>query len=152
MQRRHLQVRPGYLSIQTHDAHRGRVRILISAQRPAVEPDSRTTLRIRYTARFNDCDAALMHTHELLKRRLLDPDAHLYRVDLARAIAAVESVELRRETVFWDPQLNDDTRTQVAELVTANRASQRRKDRFFQTLGYIGIAILLFNLFVLSFV
>ena len=145
-------MRPGYLSIQTHDAHRGKVRILVNAQRPAVEPDSRSTPRIRYTAQFHDCDAALMHTHELLKRRLLDPDAHLYRVDLARAIAAVESVDLRRHNVYWDPQIDDDTHAQVTQIVATNRAAQRRKDRFFQALGYIGIAILLFNLFVMSFV
>lgn len=144
-------MRPGYLSIQTHDAHRGRIRILISAQRPEVETDPSASPRIQYAAEFNDCDAALMHTHEFLKRRLLDPDAHLYRVDLARAVAAVESVDLRRNHVFWDPQIGDETRAEIAQIVTVNQEHQRRKDRFFQTLGYIGIAILLFNLFVLSF-
>lgn len=141
---------PGYLSIQTHDAHPGRVRILVSAQRPAVEPDPRTTPRIRYTARFNDCDTALMHTHEFLKRRLLDPDAHLYRIDLAQAIAAVESVDLRRHDVYWDPRISDDTRAEITLNVSVNQARLRRKERFFQALGYIGIALLLFNLFVLS--
>ncbi len=143
-------MRPGYLSIQTHDAHSGRIRILVSAHQPAVETDPHASPRIRYTAHFNDREAALMHTHEFLKRRLLDPDAHLYRVDLARAIAAIESVALRRRTVYWDPRMDDQTRARIDEIITANHLLQRRKDRFFQVMGYIGIAILLFNLFVLS--
>lgn len=143
-------MRPGYLSIQTHDAHSGRIRILVSAHQPAVDTDPHANTRICYTAQFNDREAALMHTHEFLKRRLLDPDAHLYRVDLARAIAAVESVALRRRTVYWDPQMDEETRARIDEIVAANRLLQRRKDRFFWALGYIGIAILLFNLFVLS--
>ena len=143
-------MRPGYLSIQTHDDHRGWIRILVTAHQPAVEPDPQMTPRIRYTAQFNDREAALMHTHEFLKRRLLDPDAHLYRVDLAQAIAAVESVDLRRRTVYWDPQMDDETRSQIERIINANRVMQRRKDHFFRALGYIGIAILLFNLFVLS--
>ena len=145
-------MRPGYISIQTHDAHRGWIRILVTAHRPAVDSDPQAGARIRYTAQFNDREAALMHTHELLKRRLLDPDAHLYRADLARAIAAVESVELRHRDVHWDPQIDDETRSEVERIVAANRVLQRHKDRFFQTLGYIGIGILLFNMFVLSLV
>lgn len=141
---------PGYLSVQTHDAYFERIRLIVTDRPPSTGAGEQAGPHVRYTARFNDSEAALMHAHEILKRHLLDPDAHLYRVGLAHAIAAIESVHLRRTPVYMDPQIDADTRANIVHLIDANRIVRRRKDSFFQTLGYIGIAILLFNLFVLS--
>lgn len=142
-------MRPGYLSVHTHSAHQGRIRLVVTDREPprdAGQPEP----HVRYTARFNDVDAALMHAHEALKRRLIDPDAHLYRADLARAIAAVKAVELRHEMTYTDPCIDDATHAAIERFVERQHVLQRRKDQFFRALGAIGIAILLFNLFVLS--
>lgn len=91
-----------------------------------------------------------MHAHERLRRHLIDPDTHLYRVSLEQAIAAVESIDLRHRTIYEDPALDAQSRAAINELIAANTVRKQRSDRFFQTMGYIGIAILLFNLFFLS--
>lgn len=142
-------MKPGYLSIETNEERKGLVRLLVAASQPdAAAPHA--VRRIRYTARFNDSEAALMHSHELLKRRLLDPDAHLYRCPLERAIAAVESLGLRYNRVYLDAGLSDAQRSQIAFLSERYRARRRQKELIFQTLGYIALLILLLNLFVLS--
>ncbi|MDJ0739710.1 MAG: hypothetical protein QNJ91_08330 [Gammaproteobacteria bacterium] len=142
---------PGYLAVHTHDAHGGWVRLVTSPHQPDAAQGAPNQPQIRYIARFNDIEAALMHTHEILKRRLLDPDAHLYRASLAQAIAAVESLALRHRGVYIDPDLDATTRAEIDAQRQRNIDAQQRKDRFFQVLGSIGIGILLFNLLVLSF-
>lgn len=141
----------GYLAVETHSNRPGMIR-LFSAERPPV-PDGTDAPqpRVRYVARFNDGEAALMHTHEYLKRRLADPDSRLYRVPLERAIAAVEAVELRHREIYIDPELDQETRGRIdAERARLQRIASRRR-HFFEGIGYIGIGLLLFNLFVLSF-
>jgi hypothetical protein len=96
--------------------------------------------------RFNDLDAALMHAHDNLRRRLVDIDAHMYRTDLAHAIAAIEAVGLRHHTVYSDPRIEPDCRQQVDRLIMRHRTWQHRKDTFFCAMGAIGIGILLFNI------
>lgn len=143
-------MQPGYLTVETHAGHAGLSRLKLRREQPDPDPTGHEQPRIRYVAQFNDGDAALMHTHEILKRRLLDPDTHLYRIAPERAVAAVESLGLRHRRVYLDPDFPEQSRTTIAQF-TARFARQReRRERFFQTLGYIGIALLLFNLVALS--
>jgi len=144
-------VKTGYLSIETHDEHRGVIRFVLSDRQPDPEPTLHSVRRIRYIARFNDCEAGLMHTHEILKRRLLDPDTHLYRVPMEQAIAAIESLGLRHRRIYLDSDFSADTKAHIEALAERYRARRRYQTAFFQTLGYIGVGILLFNLLVLSF-
>ena len=144
-------MKPGFLSVETHVGRPGMVRLMLSAERPDPASKTHSPTRIRYVARFNDSEAALMHTHEILKRRLLDPDAHLYRATAERAIAAITSLGLSHRQVYLDAQLPDETRTEIRNLAARFRGNQRRKDRFFETFGYIGIGLLLLNLLFLSF-
>ena len=140
----------GYLAVETHRNRPGLVRIVLTRELPAEQPDDAET-RLRYAARFNDGDAALMHTHEILKRRLLDPDSRLYRVPEARAIAAIESLGLSHRDVYFDPLMDDGTRQAIDQLTRYLVVKRQRKEQVFTTLGYIAIGILLFNLFILSF-
>jgi hypothetical protein len=91
-----------------------------------------------------------MHTHEILKRRLLDLDAHLYRAPLEHAIAAVESLDLRHRRIYIDPDLGDETRVEIARLTDQNRRRLRRKDALFEAIGYIALGLLLFNLILVA--
>jgi len=109
-----------------------------------------TDRRLRYIARFNDSDAALMHTHEILKRRLIDADGHLYRVSAERAIAAIESVDLKCRRIYLDGELSDECKEAIASQAERLRSRRRAWAVVFQAFGYIGVGILLFNLCFLS--
>lgn len=137
---------PGHLSILTNDRHPGLIRVLLDVDPPATEPAPGSPLRIRYVARFNDSDAALMHTHEILKRRLVDLDTHLYRASVEFAIAAVASLRLGHREVFLDNGLPAQIRAAIPGLTRSLQDRHRRKERLFETLGYIGIGLLLLNL------
>ena len=141
----------GYLAIETHRDHPGVVRFLSSTRAPDPDSAAHSAHRLRYIARFNDLEAALMHTHELLKRRLIDPDAHLYRVSPERAIAATESLDLKHRRIYLDAGFSDESRAAMDSLAAGFRARHQAWVVIFQTIGYIGVAILLFNLLFLSF-
>jgi hypothetical protein len=144
-------VENGFLSIETHRDKPALVRLLLSTESPDPEPWVQAERRIRYIGRFTDSEAALMHVHEVLKRRLLDPDTRLYRVPVEQAIGAAESVELKHTRIYLDPDLGDAARASIARFAERIRRNNRRKARLFEILGYIGIGLLLFNLFFLSF-
>jgi len=144
-------VHSGYLTIETHRDRPGVVRLVLNSESPDPAPATHGERRIRYVARFNDGDAALMHIHEILKRRLLDLDAHLYRASLERAIAAAESLDLGHRRIYLDPEVSAESNKAIESFGNEMRAQHRSRAVFFQTLGYIGIGILLFNLFFLSF-
>ena len=84
-------MQPGVLYLETHAAHPGLVRVALADAPPPT--GTNVPARVRYAARFADRDAALMHTHELLRRRLVDVDARLYRTSLPAAIATRMMVE-----------------------------------------------------------
>lgn len=144
-------VKNGYLAIETHVDHTGLVRLIVTSKPPDPAATAHAQRRIRYIARFNDSEAALMHTHEHLKRRLLDPDTHLYRVPLEQAIAAIESIDLRHRRIYLDSDFSDASHARVADRIARYRRQRRRRDTFFRVLGYIAIGMLLLNLFALSF-
>jgi len=92
-----------------------------------------------------------MHTHEILRRRLIDPDTHLYRVSPERAIAAIESLDLKHRRTYLDSEFSDESRSAIASLTKRFLMQRRAWATVFETLGYIGIGILLFNMLFLSF-
>jgi hypothetical protein len=141
-------VKTAFLYIETHLQWPGLVRIGVVDSVPPT--GLRGQRRTHYVARFTDAEAALMHTHELLKRRLLDPDERLYRVSPVRAIAAAMSLGLRHTDVYLDDDLGEAERAQIDVLVDRFRARRRHVDRIFAWLGYGAIGLLLFNLFFLS--
>jgi hypothetical protein len=114
-------------------------------------PAEHASKRLRYIARFNDRQAAMMHTHELLKRRLIDLDARLYRVPLERAIAATESLDLKHRRIYLDAELSDESRMAIDAFAARFRTRRQAWAGIFLTMGYIGVGLLLLNLLVLSF-
>jgi hypothetical protein len=144
-------VQTGYLAIETHRDRPGIVRLVLSTEAPDPAPAAHADRRLRYVARFNDREAALMHTHEILRRRLIDLDTHLYRVPPERAIAAVESLDLKHRRIYLDSEFSDESLSAITSLTERLRSRRRAWATLFQTLGYIGIGILLFNMFFLSF-
>lgn len=144
-------VHSGYLAIETHRDRPGIVRLVLNSESPDPAPATHGERRIRYVARFNDRDAALMHIHEILKRRLLDLDAHLYRASLEHAIAAAESLDLKHRRIYLDPEVSAESNKAIEKFGHRIRAKRRSRAAIFQTLGYIGIGILLFNMLFLSF-
>ena len=141
---------PGYLSIETSESHPGMARLIVSRDQPDPTPALHKDRRIRYIARFNDSEAGLMHTHELIKRRLVDQDAHLYRVTCLQAIAAADSVELRHQVLYLDCDFDDNQRQQIAEMTERYVQRRRRVAQIFETMGYVGLALLLFNMWIMS--
>jgi hypothetical protein len=141
-------MKTGYLSIETHNEHRGQIRILLGEEQPDLESRQDAAWVIRYIARFKDCEAGLMHAHEILKRRLLDPDSHLYRVSLEQAIAAIESIDLKHRRIYLDPDLSIESKKAIAALTQQEVGRRRRKDRVFKLMGYVGLGLLLFNLYL----
>lgn len=145
-------MKPGYLYIETSQSHPGLVRLAVSNVAPDPAPSIHQDRRIHFVARFNDSTTALMHTHELLKRRLVDRDGRLYRVSMEQAIAAADSLDLKHQATYVDCDLVDEQRATIEELTTAFRRRKQRTNQIFEIMGYVGIALLLFNLFILSWI
>jgi hypothetical protein len=137
-------VHAGYLLVETHAQRPGLTRVAVSERLPAT-PGLRegAPRRIRYVARFSDADAALMHAHNLLRRYLLDADAGLYRTDLNRAIAAVESLGLSHHRVYLDPTLDDGSRADIEHHADRLAAMRRRRDRACYAIGYGALLLLI---------
>ncbi len=91
-----------------------------------------------------------MHTHEILKRRLLDLDTHLYRAPLEQAVGAIESLDLDHRQTYLDGDLSGETTMAVQAWTSRYRNRHSRWNRLFEALGYVGLGLLLFNLFFLS--
>lgn len=141
-------MQPAYLAVETHPARPDMVRLVLAPRQPDPPSGGQVGPRLRYVARFNDGDAALMHTHELLRRRLVDIDARLYRVSCELAVAAIESLGLAHRRVYLDPAFERQQRSEIAERTLRFRHRRQLKERVFRYVGYAGLALLLFNLFL----
>ncbi len=142
-------MQPAYLAVETHPTRPGMVRLFLAPRQPdPVQAVTEGGPRLRYVARFNDGDAALMHTHELLRRRLVDIDAHLYRVSCEFAVAAIESLGLSHKRVYLDPGFEQQQRSEIARRTLRFKHNRQFKERVFAYVGYLGIALLLFNVFL----
>ena len=134
----------GYLSIETHSEQPDLLRLALSSRCPAIpEGLEEAPRRVRYIARFNDGEAALMHAHQLLRRRLVDVDAGLYRSDLATVVAAVESLGLAHGLIYLDPQIEERARSAIEARAAALKRQRRRRERFWYAVGYIALGFLL---------
>jgi hypothetical protein len=116
----------------------------LSARAPAaIDPLSAVGRRIRYVARFEDGDAARMHVHQLLRRRLLDANARLYRADLTLAIAAAESLDLRHTCCYMDPGLGTTAQNAIEEQTHTFVRRRQRVSLWLHRLGYLALTVLL---------
>ncbi|MGB5735933.1 MAG: hypothetical protein WBM40_15965 [Thiohalocapsa sp.] len=129
-------MRSGYLTIETHPAYPDVLRLSGMETLPPERPDS-----LKYAARFNDLDAALMHFHSALRRRLVDVDRRLYRGPAASAVAAADAIELPHRRIFIDPELQQDPA--VAESIERLHRSHHRWERFFDLIGLGALLLLL---------
>ena len=139
-------MRAGYLYLQTHSDHPEMIRVLTSEHSPHNELGQPPTT-IPYIARFNDLDAAKMHFHNELRRKLVNIDANLYRVPLAEAIATIEAEELRHQRVWIDPALSASALNQVETITAQQQKRHRRKNIIWRAVGVIAIFWLLLNAF-----
>jgi len=137
-------MKPGYLFLETHAEHPGMVRCLTQDQMPSTDGTAGTG--VRYIARFKDIEAAQMHVHNSLRRSLVDIDEHLYRVDLAQALAVVEADELAHEQVWIDESLSGEERSRVESLSDGYRSKRRTQDLIWRSVGAVALVLLLLGL------
>ena len=136
-------MQPGVLYLETHAAHPGLVRVALADVPPPNDPGKDPAARVRYAARFADGDAALMHTHELLRRRLVDVDARLYRTGLPAAIAAVESLDLSHRRLYVDPGLDADSVAAIGRVQARLVRHRQLVGRIWNVVGYVALGLLL---------
>ncbi len=135
-------MRAGFLFIETHGERPGLIRIALSDRPPRLpEGVAATGPRVRYVARYNDADAALMHVHDLLRRALVDVDAGLYRATAAQAIAAAESLGLAHGRLFLDSAQGDEVRIWIETRAEALEARRRLRDRLLYLIGYAALLV-----------
>jgi hypothetical protein len=133
---------PGYLLVEVHPGQRGLVRLRSTRQAPA-----HSSPALRFAARFDDIDAAMMHAHEGLRRRLVDVDQRLYRSGITAAVAVADAVELPHRRHYLDPALADDPSLTTA--IDRLHARHQRWERIFNGIG-VGAVILLLTAAVLG--
>lgn len=138
-------MKSGYLTLETHPEHRGLVRVLLKDELPNTQSASHGS-QIRYIARFNDIEAGQMHLHNRVRNHLVDLDHRIYRVDLNRAIAAIEADDLNPTRVWLDPSLNDIDLAFIDQLTNKFKLRHKRWNTFWFILG--GFFIVLF--FIMS--
>lgn len=136
-------MQPGVLYLETHAAHPGLVRVALADAPPPTGAGANVVARVRYAARFADRDAALMHTHELLRRRLVDVDARLYRTSLPAAIAAIESLDLSHRRLYVDPDLDADSVAAISRAQTRLVRHRQVVERVWTVVGYVVLGLLL---------
>ena len=137
----------GYLYLVTHSEHPGLIRVLTAQRKPAPEAAADGSA-IRYLVWCNDVETARFHLHTALRRKLVDIDSQLYQSDLAEAIAAIAADDLRHRQLWIDPSLEPDYLQRVESLTRLKSAKQRRIDRVWQTVGGVGITLLLLHALV----
>ncbi len=139
-------MRPGYLSIQTEEDLPGKVLIGASPSLPAVltgsaRPNPLSPSQLHFCARFEDLDAAVMHFHGAMPRRLVDCDRRLYRVSVVDAVAAADAIMLSHRRVYIAPALVDSA--PLAQAIARRRARHLRWSRLFDGIGYLALLFLL---------
>ncbi|MCU7801612.1 MAG: hypothetical protein KZQ96_00325 [Candidatus Thiodiazotropha sp. (ex Lucinoma borealis)] len=134
-------MKTGYITLETHPDHTGLVRVLTYDELPGTQAANQGSA-VRYIARFDDIDAGQMHLHNELHNALVDLDNHIYRADLKRMIAAVESDELHHKQVWIDPSLSDSEK----EAINTQAAKLKLRHKRWNTIWLIvgGFFIVLF--------
>lgn len=131
----------GYLALQTHAEHPGMVRLL----QTELLPDTATRsdgASIRFVVRFADVDAARMHFHNRLRRRLVDVDERLYRASVVDAITALDAIDMRHWPVYTAPDVDDVQRAAIGGRVQRLRRRALWRERLYQALGILALLYL----------
>lgn len=97
--------------------------------------------RLHFCARFDDLDAAMMHFHSAMPRRLVDLDRRLYRVSVLEAVAAADAILLPHRRVYLDPDLADEP--VLAQAIARRRARHLLWTHVFDGVGYVALLLLL---------
>lgn len=126
----------GYLMIATRLDHPG----LVFVETASIAPQS-SRPGLAFAARFSDIDAALMHLHEPLRRRLESLEPRCYGVELEQAVAVADAIELDHRVVFIDPALAD--RPRVRERTEMLRRRHRRVDWWLHAVGIFAVLLLI---------
>lgn len=124
------------------------IRICNAAQDPTPNGSERAAdhdTRVRLVVRFDDLDAARMHAHTELRRRLIDADAGIYRASLIEAIAALRAIRLTQRPVYCDPSLSSEQAATIARLVAARHRQQVWQDKTWLFVGGLGIGLLVIS-------
>ena len=134
-------MKTGYLVLETHPNHKGMIRARIRDELPNTQ-DSDEGSTIRYIARFDDIEAALMHLHSELNHQLIDLDSRLYKADIKDAISAIESDQLRHQQVWIDPSINEQDRADIEAHTAQLKKRHNIQNRIWMIVG--GFFVLLF--------
>lgn len=141
----------GFLYLESSRSHPGMVRVLTTlgdAPNPASPEGDDADPAIRYIARFNDIDAARLHTFSALRRGLVDIDNSLFRVDLIDAIAAADSVALPHRRIYLDPDLGVEAIATIEDKMARRRRHRLVVDQIWRLVGWLGLAWLVLLGFV----
>ncbi|MES9930998.1 MAG: hypothetical protein ABW158_23045 [Candidatus Thiodiazotropha sp. 6PDIVS] len=134
-------MKTGYLVLETHPNHKDMIRARIRDELPNTQ-DSDEGSTIRYIARFDDIEAALMHLHSELNHQLIDLDSRLYKADIKDAISAIESDQLRHQQVWIDPSINEQDRAEIEAHTAQLKKRHNIQNRIWMIVG--GFFVLLF--------
>jgi hypothetical protein len=126
---------PGYLLLETRPDQPGLVVARVRSEAPQANADG-----LRFAARFNDIDAALMHLHQRLRRRLRTLEPRTYAVDLVEAVAAADAIELDHRRVYLDPSLSQSDA--VDARIEAYHRRYQLKDWLLQAVGILALIFL----------
>jgi len=145
-------VRGGYLSIETERGHPGLIRLAGSATPPPIwaasgPPGAPDQPLLHFCARFDDLDAALMHFHGAMPRRLVDVDEKRYRASVAEAVVAADAIMLGHRRVYIDPELAESP--VLRQAIEQRRARHERWSRVFDWVGYVALVVLLALTFII---
>ncbi|MEJ2692332.1 MAG: hypothetical protein P8166_04540 [Candidatus Thiodiazotropha sp.] len=133
---------PGFLSLITHPEHPGLVRTQTQDSLPELIP-CEDGGEIRYLARFQDIDAALMHVQNMMHTALVDLENRIYQKPLEEMIACVEADVLEHSRVWIDPALTPEQQAHIDTMTERLKSSRRRIDRIWQVVGLLGVLLLL---------
>lgn len=132
----------GFLSLITHPDYPGLVRTQIQDSLPELTSREDGS-EIRYLARFQDIDAALMHVQNMMRAALVDLENRIYRKPLEEMIACVEADALEHSRVWIDPALTAEEQAHIDTMTEQLKSSRRRIDRIWQVVGLLGVLLLL---------
>lgn len=135
-------MKTGFLTLSTHPSHPGLVQARVHEKLPDLSP-SKDGDEIRYSARFADIDAGLMHVQNNMHGSLVDLEKRIYRQSLAEMIACVEADDIAHSRIWIDPGLPPDEMARIDALTKKRKSSQRRVDRVWQTVGFTALLLLL---------
>lgn len=135
-------MKSGFLCLQTHLEHPGLVRIVSLDKLPAL-PSENGPAAIRYVACFNDLEAGEMHLYQLIRRGLWDLEHRLYRGELEKIIADLESVDLEYRRIWMDPSFGKAQLDAIARRSSRRKRERRYRQFAWHAAGAAGVLLLL---------